>query len=182
MSRLLKFQPLANGAISKLLSNLIPVPLHHWWQQQSGRDQSALKLLGWLLVFVLFYLLLWQPITQSAEQKATQQAKQFQRQEQALLRYYERLNQYGSADFSPFDDWLKTQLSRYQISLIQQQKSNNPTNATAKKQADAKLVIRYQQQKQASDFLIAADKRIALIDLQVDQIKREISFRYYERF
>ena len=77
---------------------------------------------------------------------------------------------------------MKTQLSRYQISLIQQQKSNNPTNATAKKQADAKLVIRYQQQKQASDFLIAADKRIALVDLQVDQVKREISFRYYERF
>lgn len=181
MSKLFKLTFLTKGSVSTLQS-WVPSPIYQWWQQQSVRDQKALKLLAWLSILVLFYITLWQPTMQAAEIKTQKLEKQEQRQEQALLRYYERLNQYGTSDFSPFDEWLKNNLSRYQISVIQHQKSKNPEMASAQKKTDASLLFRYQQQQQASDFLIAAQKRVEWVDLQVDQNKREISFRYYARF
>lgn len=169
-----KFSPLGRRPISDLLACIVPMPIKSWWQKQSRRDQNALSLLGWLCVFVLFYTFLWLPVLQKNTDQIERSAKQAQRQEQALLRYYDQLNQYGSTDFSPFDSWLKAHISHYQLSLIYQQKANKP--------ASGKLSIRYQQQALASEFLIAADKRIAITGLQVDQVKREISFHYDERF
>lgn len=148
---------------------LMPVGVRLWWSQQSSRDQLAVKVLALFLVLAGGFKLVWLPVHEQIAQQEAKEDRQQQRLENAQLRNYERINQFGAIAAEPFPDWVKSQLKTYRISVVSHQHQDGKKST---------LIFRYADQRKASDFMQQVARRAKILNHQVQQENRQIQITY----
>ncbi|MBB1485856.1 type II secretion system protein GspM [Oceanospirillum sediminis] len=151
---------------------LIPAGVRQWWQQQSERDQKAVMLLSLFLVLVMFYVLIWQPVVSSVQSRDNKQLRLESRSENVYLRKYDLMNQYGTTDVLPLAEWLKQRSKEYGIRVASQNKD---------RAGQILLTVTYSQQQKVSAFLQRFSLYADLVDVNVNQSRRELIIRYREK-
>lgn len=151
---------------------LIPAGARQWWQQQSERDQKAVKLLSVFLVLVLFYILVWQPVVSAVQSRDNKQLRLESRSENVYLRKYDLMNQYGTTDVLPLAEWLKQGSKAHGIRIVSQNKA---------RAGQILLTVAYSQQQKVSAFLQRFSLYADLVDVKVNQSRRELIIRYREK-
>lgn len=146
------------------VGRFVPENARAWWQQQSERDQMAVRILAFFMAMVFFFMVIWQPVMAQVERNKAKDARSEARHSQLYLRKYELLNQYGTADILPVTDWVAQEHKNYQLSIVRHKEGS--------------LVIAYRNKAMAADFVQQFARFVALIDVRTDQGRREMILRY----